>query len=253
MLVATNEALARRQMRKANWLLLGAMLVLMAGFFAGMVRPDDQIMVYVSTAGLVLGFFLWQVSQYFMRRYGPRNRQDAALARALKKLDNRYTLISFAAPRLPDYLLLGPHGVRVLVPRDVRGTIRCQGDRWSRAGTPGLVRLLSNPLRDPTTEAAQSIQQVERYLVRALEPGEAEAIPVSATIIFTHPNVRLEIGNCRFPATRAHNLPNDVRRDKGAVTPSQIAHLRRILAPEPAPQSPSPATRTSSRPRRRPG
>jgi hypothetical protein len=252
-LVVTNETLARRQMRKANWLLLAAMLILMAGFFAGMVRPDDQIMVYVSTIGLVLGFFLWQISQYFVRRYGPRNRQDAALERALKKLDNRYTLISFAAQRLPDYLLLGPHGVRVLVPRDVGGTVRCQRDRWSRVGTPGLVRLLSNPLRDPTTEAAQSVQQVERYLARELEPGEAEAIPVTATIVFTNPNVRLEVDDCRFPAARAQNLPTDLRRDKGSVTPAQIAQLRQLLAPAADPQSSSAPPRTRTRPRRRPG
>jgi hypothetical protein len=195
-----------------------------------------------------LGFFIWQVSQYFTRRYGPRHRQDAALTAALKKLDNRYTLVSFAAPRLPDYLLLGPHGIHVLVPRDVSGTVRCKGDRWSRAETPKLFSfILGDPLRNPTAEATQSLQVLERHLQAELDPAAAEAVPIAVSVVLTNPKVTLEADGCRFPAVRVRDLPQHVRRDKGTVPPDQVAQLRRLFSPADAPSPPDRAASARSR------
>jgi hypothetical protein len=261
-LAVTNEALARRQMRKANWLLLVAMLIFVAGFFSGIVLPQEMITQYGSLGALVLGFFLWQVSQYYTRRYGPRYRQDAALERNLKGLDNRYALISFAAPRLPDYLLLGPHGVQALIPRDVSGTVRCRGDKWSRAQTPGPIAFfLGNPLRNPSGEAAQSVAAVERYVERELAPAEDESLPIGATIVFTNPNVQLEIEGSRFPVTRARDLRQELRHEQGIASPTLLARLRQALMPtaeDTAPATPAqrapvkrlPARRAASKPHR---
>ena len=232
MLAVTNEALVRRQVRKGNLYLVAAMAVFGAGFAVAWLRPEDAVSSTVSLGALVLGFFLWQVSQYFIRRWGPRQRQDAALARALKGLDNRYTLVSFADARLPDYLLVGPHGIRVLVARAVDGTVRCRRDQWSRAGTPPLLSFfLGNPVRNPTVEAVQSVSQVQQYLERELDRGDSGMVPVSATIVFTHPKVRLEIEGCKFPVTSARDLRAHVQRDKGTLGPPQIATLRRLLSP----------------------
>ena len=108
MLVVTNEAVVRRQVRKARLFLLAALVVFAVGFVTAWLPLPNEVAIAIQAGGLLLGILLWQISQYFARRWGPRYRQDAVLARALKGLDNRYTLVSFADARLPDYLLLGP-------------------------------------------------------------------------------------------------------------------------------------------------
>jgi hypothetical protein len=232
MLTVTNEALARRQVRRSNWFLFAAVGVLAAGFALSLIGSDEQTLGVVSLSALLLGIFLWQVSLYFTRRWGARHRQDGALARALKGLDNRYTLVSFAEARLPDYLLVGPHGILILVARAVNGTIRCHRDQWSRAETNPLIAFfLGSPVRNPTIEATQSISQLQRYLQGRLDPADADRVPVTAIVVFTHPQVRLEIGDCRFPVVRARDLRSEVQREKGALGPPQIATLRRLLSP----------------------
>jgi hypothetical protein len=230
----TNEVLARRQLRRGNLYLFAAMAVFAAGFAVAWLRPEDLLSSTVSFGALLLGIFLWQVSLYFTRRWGPRQRQDAALARALKGLDNRYTLVSFADARLPDYLLIGPQGIRILVARAIDGTVRCRRDQWSRPGRSPLLSLfLGNPIRNPTVEAVQSVSQVEQHLERVPDAAEVGSVPVTATIVFTHPQVRLEIEGSKFPVTTARELRAHILRDKGTLGAPQIATLRRVLSPPP--------------------
>src|SRR5689334_15590896 len=97
----TNEALARGQMRKGNALLIAALLVYFIGFAQAWLSPGSPVSDVLSLGGLVLGTVLWLVSQYYTRRWSPRFRQDGPLKEALKRVDNRSTLLSFAAPQLP--------------------------------------------------------------------------------------------------------------------------------------------------------
>jgi hypothetical protein len=191
----------------------------------------------VAISALLLGIFLWQVSVYYSRRWGRRDRQDVVLARALKGLDNRYSLIAFADARLPDYLLLGPHGILIIVARSVAGTIRCHRDQWSRAETnPLFAFFLGSPVRNPTIEATQSISQLERHLQSRLDADPAALPPLTAVVVFTNPQVQLEIGDCRFPVLALQDLRAHVGRAGGSCTPQQIARLRQLLSP------PGPAT-----------
>jgi len=231
-LTVTNEALVRRQLRKSGLFLGAAMAVFGVGFAVAWLRPEDALTSTISLVALGLGILLWQVSQYLVRRWGPRFRQDGALTRALKGLDNRYTLATFADSRLPDYLLVGPHGIRVLVTRATGGTVRCHRDQWSRAGrSPLLTLFLGNSVRNPTVEAVQGISHVQQFLQRELEPEDADAVPVNAIVVFTDAQVHLEVEACRFPVTRARDLRAQITRDKGPLGPPQIARLRRLLTP----------------------
>ena len=231
MYVVTNDALARRQVKRGNIFLFAALAVFGAGVAVGAVRPDDTVASIATFGALMLGIFLWQLSLYYTRRWGPRERQDAALVKALKGLDNRYTLVIFSSPRLPDYLLIGPLGVRALVARGVAGTVRYRGGRWSRAGTPAWqALLLGDPLRNPEAEAKQSVERVEEHLKSHLDP-QAEPVPVGATIVFTHPRVHLEVEGGPFPATTARELRGHVQRLKGSLTAAQVGAVRRLLEP----------------------
>ena len=64
---------------------------------------------------------------------GPRNRQEEQLGQAIRGLDDRYKLYAFLSSSLPDYILVSPAGVQVLVARTGRGQISCVRDKWSKA------------------------------------------------------------------------------------------------------------------------
>jgi hypothetical protein len=228
--VVTNEAHARGELRKGNALLISALVVYLAGFGQAWIVPANPLSDALSIAGLVLGTALWLVSQSYVRRVGPRYRQDAALQKALKGLDNRYTLLSFAGGGLPDYLLVGPSGVRVLVARGLSGAARCRRDRWSRPGLLGWLDLFSaEQLGNPTAEATRGAAQVTRRLERALDAGRAAEVPVAASIVFTNPNARPEVDGCEFPVARGRELRGQVQRDKGGLRPPEVTRIRQAL------------------------
>jgi hypothetical protein len=76
------------------------------------------------------------------------------------------------------------------------------------------------------------VAQVTRRLERALDPAQAAAVPVGASIVFTNPDVRLEIEGCRFPVARGREVRAQVQRDKGSLRPPEVARLRQALEPE---------------------
>jgi hypothetical protein len=241
--VATNEALTRRQLKRANILLFVALGTFAGALGLSALRFDETLFNVVGFALIMGGLVAWQLSLAMTRRWGPRERQDDVLNRALRGLDNRYTLVAFADSNLPDYLLLGPLGVRVLVPRAIDGTVRYKDGRWSRDSSRRWLSLLTgDPVRNPTREAEEGIGRVERYLAAHPDPSWFEPVPVGASIIFTHPRVHLEVEGGPIPVTTAREARAHIQRLKGPLTPPQIAALRRLFAPAPEPPAATPAT-----------
>lgn len=233
MFVIVNHQVVRRQTRRGNLFLLLALLVFAAGFVVTWTWPHDEVASTFSLAALFLGVLLWQVHQYYVRRWGPRYRLDRELSQALRGLGSRYTLVCFADPRLPDHLLLGPHGVAILVARNADGTIRCRNDRWSRKETPRWAALLgADVVRNPSLEARQSLQRLGEYLRRLpTDLGEGGEIPVQALIVFTHPRVQLEIEQCSYPVLRAKEVIGYLHQQRGAVPAPLVQRLRDWLVP----------------------
>lgn len=233
MQVVTNEARARGERRKGNALLIGSMILLVAGLGQSCLAVASAYSDTLATLTLALSTAVLLISLPFINRWSPRYRQDGPLEKALKGLDNRYTLLNFAGRGLPDHLLIGPGGVRVLVARALAGSVRCRRDRWSRPGTiPWLGLFSGDALRDPTAEATRGVAQVSRRLESTLDSERAVETPVGATIVFTNPTVSLELDGSRFPVTRARELRAHVQRDKGSLRPPEVARLRQALEPQ---------------------
>jgi hypothetical protein len=197
---------------------MAALAVVAVGLFVSWNNPiptyEQMIGSYVA---IVVGLVLYNVGQVSLRRYGPRFRHDAALVKALKGLDRRYTLLTFPSSKLPDYVLVGPTGVQVIVPRLHGGQVTCRADRWTRDTGGGLRRILSmfggNPFGDPTRDAVNGVQRVRR---RLSERGLGDEVPVDGVVVFTNPTVKLRVEGCSVPVTVAKNLRNVVRPAKGA-------------------------------------
>jgi hypothetical protein len=231
--VVVNHQVVRRQTRRGYLFLLLSLAVFVAGFVATWSWPHNEVASTFALAALFLGVLLWQVHQYYLRRWDARHRLDRDLSQALRGLGSRYTLVCFADPRLPDYLLLGPHGVAILVARNTDGTIRCRNDRWSRRETPRWAALLgADVVRNPTLEARQNWQRLGEYLRQVPgELGEVAEVPVMALIVFTHPHVQLEVEQCAFPVLRAREVPGYLQQQRGAVPAPVVQRLRDWLVP----------------------
>lgn len=221
----TNTTLVRKRTRLAGILHLAALAVFAIGL---LVSLNPEVWFY-SYLAIFFGLALYQIAQSNLRRWGPRHRQDELLFRQLRGLDGRYTLVSFPTPSLPDYLLVGPAGVQVLVTRARKGVYACRADRWWEE-SPGflLFRLFRQPLGNPSADATAGIESVQRYLATQLEGDEQP--PVAAVIVFTHPETRLRIDGCSFPVTTLKELRNHLRRAKGTLNQAEVAELREALA-----------------------
>jgi hypothetical protein len=170
-------------------------------------------------AAIIVGLILYNVGQIFLRRFGPRFRQDGILARTLKGLDRRYTMLAFPSTKLPDYLLVGPTGIQVIVARAHDGSISCRANRWSRDAGGGLKRLGAlfggAPFGDPGQDVSKGIAQVRKRLDQA-GIAEAQQPPIEGIIVFTNPAAKLRIDGSSYPVTGLKGLRNNVRGGKGS-------------------------------------
>ena len=233
MQVVVNHTLVRSKVRLAWLFHPSALVVYAAGLWLSTVQPEGSLESTVLLFGaMAAGLLLYSLGQVPLRRWGPRFRQDAALARALKGLDGRYTLLAFPAASLPDYILVGPGGVRVLVPRAHDGVISCRGDRWERQSGGGLARALSffarNPLGDPGRDVADGVRRVRARLA-ARGVGDDRESTVDGLVVFTNPAVKLKIEGCSPTVTGPKQLGNYIRTSKGPFNQQAAAQLVQAL------------------------
>jgi hypothetical protein len=215
--VVANQELVRRKVRLASAFHLGALGTFGAGLWLSMSNPDQ---ILASYATIVVGLVLYQLGQTSLRRWGPRFRQDGSLARALKGLDDRFTLLAFASDKLPDYLVVGPSGIQVVVARGHQGPITCRGNRWSRPTGGGLKRLFGLfggvPLGDPSADVARGIERVREQLRKVGIEGQDD-LPIGGLVVFTNPAAKLRVEGCSYPIMTLRNLRNYLRGLKGST------------------------------------
>ena len=218
--VVVNQKLVSNRVRIASVAHLAALAVFAVGLFISWSNPDPDLEQMVGAyAAIIVGLVLYNVGQIFLRRFGPRNRQDPALAKTLKGLDRRYTLLAFARAKLPDYMIIGPAGIQVIVTRAHDGTISCRGGAWSRDQGTGLKRLSGlfggTPFGNPTADIEKGLNRVRETLTEAgIEP--AKQPPVDGIIVFTNPAAKLRIDGCPYPVTTLKGLRTNIRGGKGA-------------------------------------
>jgi hypothetical protein len=215
-----NKKLISQRVRIASAAHLAALAVFAVGLFISWSNPQPTLEQMAGAYGaIIVGLILYNVGQIFLRRFGPRFRQDEVLKRTLKGLDRRYTLLAFPSTKLPDYILVGPAGIQVVVARGHDGAIACRGNRWSRDPGSGLKRLSGLfggvPFGDPSRDVVKGIAQVRKRLTAA-GIGEAEQPPIEGIIVFTNPAAKLRIDGCSYPVTGLKGLRANIRGAKGS-------------------------------------
>jgi hypothetical protein len=239
MQAVVNQKLITNRVRIASAAHLAALGVFAVGLYVSWSNPEPTFEEMGAAYGaIIIGLILYNVGQVFLRRYGPRFRQDGILSKNLKGLDKRFTLLAFPSTKLPEYMIVGPAGIQVIVTRTHDGAISCRSNSWRRDVGSGFRRFTSLfggvPFGDPTEDAAKGIAQVKKRLADA-GIAESSQPPVDAVIAFTNPNAKLRIDGCSYPVTGLKGLRGTIRgaggggSGKGGKSGSGRATRERVL------------------------
>jgi hypothetical protein len=231
--ILTNLSLIKRNTRIAQASMIGGLLIL-AGGMALSFTNYYQKFFYLSVLSLVLGFILSQVGIYFTNHYARRPRPDEQLNAALKGLDGRYTLYHYLTP-VP-HLLIGPAGIWVLLPRVQKGKITFERGRWKQKGGNMYLKLFAQEnLGRPDVDAAAEIDKVTQFFSKQELP-EGVTPQVNAALVFTHPQVSIEIAeDADMPAlaVTADKLKEALRKSAKSK-PINATTLQQVTALFPA-------------------
>jgi len=233
MQVVANQHLVKNRVRLGLGCHLGALALLsLAVVFSTQVDAarDFNPLTWVA---LLVGLVLYTLGQTQLRRWGPRSRQDEQLADAIRALDERYKMYAFLSSALPDYILVSPAGVHVLVVRQDSGEAACVRDKWtskSRGGLFSLFGLFGSSGGDPAAEASRQVPKVRRVL----DDAGLQDVPTSSVIVFTNPKVRLRVEGCSCNVARTSKLEDVLRRMAGkgrnvALTTARIKDVQRLF------------------------
>jgi Nuclease-related domain len=229
MQLVANQQLVKNRVRLGLVFHFGAMAVLVGGAVLSAQIDATRDIAWQTWVAFVAGLGLYTLGQTQLRRWGPGRRQEEQIGQAIRSLDDRYKLYAFLASALPDYILVSPAGVQVLIVRTEKGQVSCIKDRWKASGSR-LASLFGPGLGNPSADAAKQLQKLRQLLAdRGLQD-----VPTSSLIVFTNPTVQLRVEGCSSTVTRIKELKDVLRRMAGkgtnvALTTSRIREVQRIF------------------------
>lgn len=235
MQVVTNDTYVRGRQRIGNWSQYVSLALLGAGFALSFMQGTlGNAAIYAAYAAMFGALMLLNFGRLFTRRFGSRFRQDQWLIPALRGLDNRYTLFNYASPSLPDHILVGPTGLFVFIPRALGGTIRFNGQRWSRGSAAGgLLRTFAEGgIGNPLADVRRAMGQMAAYLQKHGSEDLVADLEAKPVVVFTNPGVRLEIRNSPLPVIQSRELRAIFRRAKPVLEEGKMEELRQVLGRE---------------------
>ena len=227
MRVTVNEEFIRKRAKYTRWASFVGLGVLALGFAISL----NEAYFFWSLPALAIGLVLASFSGFNANRYVKEPRPDQVLAKSLRGFDKNYHLFNYTSP-IP-HVLLTPSRVYAVLIKLQDGVVRREGNRWRRNFTIRRFIFLfgEEGLGNPTRDAHNQAESLYRDL--AEEFGE-EAPPVEPIVVFTNPNVQLELGQSSVdetddvPAMMGSNLKKYIRsQPKGTALDSD---LRKRLA-----------------------
>lgn len=230
MQLLANQQLVKNRVRLGLGFHISALVVFALGLVLSTQIDATRELPWESWVAILAGLGLYSLGQTQLRRWGPRNRQEEQLGQAIRMLDDRYKLYAFIASSLPDYILVSPAGVHVLIVRQDSGQIACVRDKWTKGSGSRFTSLFGPSLGNPSADAARQLQKLRALLS---ERGMSD-VPTSGVIVFTNAKVQLRVEGCSATVTRVKELKDVLRRMAGkgqnvALSSSRIREVQKIL------------------------
>src|SRR5207248_2572639 len=135
MQLVANQQLVKNRVRLGLGFHITALVVFAVGLILSTQIDATRELPWESWVAIIAGLVLYTLGQTQLRRWGPRNRQDEQIGKAIRALDDRYKLYAFLSSSLPDYILISPAGVQVLIVRRDAGQVACVRDQWKTTGS----------------------------------------------------------------------------------------------------------------------
>ncbi len=235
MLIVENKKYVSDKVRLGNIANFASMGLLIVGFVLSLMTGTlGQQAIFAAYAALIGAFLLLSYGRNFTRRWGPRFRQDQWLLPALRGVDNRYTMFNYAAPNLPDHIVVGPGGLFVLVPKPNGGTVRYQNGRWSRGniGSTMFRGLAEGGLGNPIVDVNKNLGLLAAYLKKNGSEQLIAGLEARPILVFTNPGANLEVSGPPIPVVGSKELKAIFRRAKATLEPEKVEELTEVLSRE---------------------
>lgn len=210
MKIIRNEKQIKRNANIGKITSFVAMGVLAVGMYITFQQPEK---IGLSLSALMVGFLLSQVGIYYTNRWGRSPRPDEQIDAALKGFSKEYNLYHYATPA--SHVLVGPAGIWVLIPKHQRGTITYSKKRWRKRGGGLLSMYMSifaqEGLGRPDMELVSESDALRRALAKRL-PEDYELPSVEAALVFTHPDVDIQVKDAPAPTLSTKKLKDYLRK-----------------------------------------
>ena len=214
MRVRTNTKLIASRQRMGRWTAFGGLLVLLGGLILSFRAQYDVRLVMITYGALIVGMLLSSIGIYLADKWVQPPRADEALANALKGFDKRYRLYNYLLPA--PHVLLSPYGLTVLTVKRHNDTVRYTNGRWKHEQSlfRKLQSLSRERLGDPVRQMEWEKSRLQSFIAARLPDAE---VPIDGVIVFTNPNVVLEIDGAPAHVVHVKKLKQHIRRAyKGA-------------------------------------
>jgi hypothetical protein len=210
MRVVRNIGHVKRRRRLGRWAALLGFFMLASTFFF-VFFPSRIVFAY---GMLLIGFVAFNFGMQQLGKWSntPRSpRNDLAIDERLSGFSDKYVMLHYMrlGKTVVEHVLLYPGGLLVITARDVPGAVFGRGSKWRRKGL-GMTRMfgMSGPqLGNPSYETDQAIAALEQKLREAQLEYD-----VYGVLLFTAPNVELDVEETDYDAITLVDLDDFVRR-----------------------------------------
>lgn len=223
MRVIDNKPLVKRYSLIAKALSFFGLATLVGGLVVSFKWPDQP---YIPLYTLLIGFLMSNVGIHLTNRYVREPRPDDALTKALKALDDAYSIYHHRLDA--SHAIIGPTGVFAILPKFQSGTVIWDDKhkRFRQANTGWIQRTFGQEgIGNPVLEAQAEARRLEKQLKRKFG---TEAPPVHPLIVFTNAKVEVEnLAQSPVPAFKAQYLSTFLRKSSrtASLSLAQIAKL----------------------------
>ena len=210
MKISVNQKLISRNKKISQVVLYLAIGLIVLGIILTISNPGSaqNLIVYLI---LIPAYLLIQINALMANRWGKSPRMDEIVTRALKGLDDRYSLYHYTTAVA--HLLVGPMGVIIIKPYPQYGEISFDNHRHKfiqKGGGNLLTKFLSqDSLPDIQRESKRAQSDLINYLKRI---GLFEYPEPQVVNIFYHEQVKLQTQNSPVVIMRDEKIKDYIRQ-----------------------------------------
>jgi len=225
MQVITNESYINRRKKIGELAAFAGLILLAASAVLIIVKPE---WLWVTMAVVWLGFIVSLTGSYLGERFVGPNAHWKRVPDALKGLSRDYWLLMYQLPS--PYVLVEPGGLTVISVKPQGGKVTYEDGRWRHRQKLGFLRRFAGQesIGRPGRFANAEADVVRDQLAKRLPEGTE--IPVRTVILFTQPDIELDVDAdaVPVPTLRVATLKRWLR--KNPLRPKLSAETRALLA-----------------------